>query len=329
MDSSLFQKLHEEGLLADSSLNKIKALEKDRLFSLHWELKTVLYLGVTLLSGGLGVLVYKNIDRIGHLAVLLFIALVCAGCFFYCLRKKAPFSVERVTASDPFFDYILLLACLTLLTFIGYLQFQYDVFGQAYGLATAIPMLILFFCAYYFDHLGVLSLAITNLAAWAGISITPASFLKEGIIDHARLIYTGLALGVLLVLAGLTSVRRNFKQHFAFTYTNFGIHILFVAGLSGLFSFDPVYILWFILLLGIAYYFYRYAVKQGSFYFLLVTMLYAYIALSYVICTLLAGMSFRDLTPIVLGLIYFIVSAIGVVRILIALNHKMKAHDSL
>src|SRR5882757_8624285 len=123
MDQHLFKKLHAEGLIADDSLRKITALEDSRLFSLHWELKTLLYLGVTLLSGGLGILVYKNIDTIGHTAILIFIALVSAGCFYYCLRNKGPFSWSRVAAPNAFFDYILLLGCLSLLTFIGYLQF--------------------------------------------------------------------------------------------------------------------------------------------------------------------------------------------------------------
>jgi len=51
-----------------------------------------------------------------------------------------------------------------LASFIGYLQYQYSAFGTHYGMATLIPMLALFLIAYYFDHLGILSLAIANLA---------------------------------------------------------------------------------------------------------------------------------------------------------------------
>ena len=329
MDQHLFKKLHAEGLIADDSLQKITALEEGRLFSLHWELKTILYLGVTLLSGGLGVLVYKNIDTIGHQVILAFIALVCAGCFYYCIRKKAPFSVLTVPAPNSFFDYILLLGCLTFITFIGYLQFEYAFFGTAYGLATFIPMVVLFFSAYFFDHLGILSLAITNLAAWAGFAVTPLRILQENDFANERLIYTGLALGVLLVLAGLTSERRNFKKHFEFTYTNFGTHILFISGLAGLFVFDRIYPVWFLGLLGMAWYFYRQAMKKRSFYFLLILTLYLYIAGSYMVIRLLMLMRASDLAPIYLGLLYFILSAIGLIRVLIKLNKKVKAHDSL
>lgn len=329
MNLHLFKKLHAEGLIGDDSLQKITLLEQRRLFSLFWELKTLLYLGVTLLSGGLGILIYKNIDSIGHTVILTFIALISAGCYYYCFRKTTSFSIHKVPAPNPFFDYILLLGCLTFVSFIAYLQFQYTFFGTAYGLATFIPMVVLFFSAYYFDHLGILSLAITNLAAWAGIAVTPLRILKENDFSSGRLIYTGLALGVLLVLMGLLSERRNIKNHFEFTYTNFGTHILFVSGLAGLFVFDNIYPLWFLLLLGMAWYFYRQAMKKRSFYFLLIITLYMYIALSYMVIRLLMLMRNADLAPIYLGLLYFILSAIGLIRVLIKLNKKVKAHDSL
>src|SRR5258708_27887814 len=171
MHLSTFKKWHAEGLISDATLQRVEAVESRSLFSLFWELRTLLYLGVLLLTSGLGILVYKHIDTIGHQAVLAFIAAVTAGCFFYCLRKKAPFNWEYTPAPTSTFDYILLLGCLSLLIFLGYLQYAYGVFGDAYGLATFIPMVILFVTAYFFDHGGVLSLAITNLAAWAGISI--------------------------------------------------------------------------------------------------------------------------------------------------------------
>ena len=65
----LYDELHAEGLISDASLEMIR--QKQDLFSVHWEVKTLLYLGVLLLTSGLGLLIYKNIDTIGHQAVLL------------------------------------------------------------------------------------------------------------------------------------------------------------------------------------------------------------------------------------------------------------------
>ena len=329
MDIHTFKQLHREGLLTNESLQKVEAVEKARLFSLHWELKTLLYLGITLLSGGLGILVYKNIDTIGHQVILAIIALVSVGSFYYCRRKAAPFSVGKVPSPDSFFDYILLLGCLTMITFIAYLQYAYSVFGTRYGLATFIPMVILFISAYSFDHLGVLSLAITNLAAWMGIAITPMHIFKENSFDDMSLIYIGLVLGIILLLAAQASEKKNIKKHFDFTYSNFGTHILFISGLAGLFMNQTFFILWFIFLLLIACYIYLHAMKKNSFYFLLLVSLYTYIALSYVIIRILDRMGIVEMSFVYLGLLYFILSAIALVRLLIIFNRKMKTHDSL
>ena len=191
MNTRLFEQLHTEGLLSDKSFEKIKNVSNDKTISLHWDIRTLLYLGVLLLSGGLGILIYKNIDTIGHQAILVFIALTCASAFFYCFKTKLPFALSKVESPNVYFDYVLLLACLTFLSFIAYLQFQYNVFGTRYGLATFLPMLVLFFSAYFFDHLGILSLAITNLAAWIGITVTPSQLLKTNDINSSTIIYMG------------------------------------------------------------------------------------------------------------------------------------------
>jgi len=323
------KKLHAEGLLSGASLQRAEAFEKNRLFSLFWELRLLLYLGVLLLTGGLGILIYKNIDTIGHQAVLSFIALVTAGCFFYCIRKKAPFSWTQVNAPTPFFDYILLLGCLCLLIFLGYWQYAYDIFGDNYGLATFIPMVILFVTGYFFDHLGVLSLAITNLAAWAGIAITPLTILKEGNFATPCLIYTGLLLGAVLLAVGKLSEQRRLKAHFATTYYNFGVHLFFIAALAGLFTFDSTWFLWFLGLMGAAFYCYTQAMARRSFYFVLVLILYAYIGLSDALIRLLTATFWRDGSAIYLLFLYFIGSAIGLILLLIRINRQLKTHDRL
>lgn len=329
MEIPLFRKLHAEGLIPDESLRKAESLESQRLFSLHGELKLLLYLGVVLLSGGLGILVYKNIDTIGHQAVLAFIALVSAGSFLYCVRRKPSFHWGKMAAPDTVYDYILLLACLSLVTFIGYLQFAYGVFGHHYGLATFIPMVLLFISAYYFDHLGVLSLAITNLAAWAGVAITPLHLLEDNNFGNEQVIYTGILLGWVLMAAGRLSQLQGRKSHFESTYTNFGFHLYFIAALAGLFIHERAYLLWFLLFAAIAWFLYRQAMARRSFYFVVFTVLYTYIALGYVVIRALDHFHDDAMNAIVLGLIYFILSACGVGALLIRLNRKLKTHDGL
>ncbi|MEO6254917.1 MAG: DUF2157 domain-containing protein [Ferruginibacter sp.] len=324
MNLSLFEQLCADGHLSDESLQKIKATRSGKLFSVHWELKTMLYLGVLLLSGGLSILVYKNIDTIGHQVILFVIAAVSAGCFFYCFKKKLPYSNAKVVSPDSFFDYILLLGCLTFITFVGYLQFQYNVFGNRYGLATFIPMLVLFFMAYYFDHLGVHSMAITTLAAWAGIAVTPARILQQNDFNSETIIITGFLLGLFLIAAGYFSGAKKIKKHFEFTYSNFGTHILFISTLAGMFHFDAIYLLWFLVLCGISYFFYRKAIRGRSFYYLLILSLYLYTGLSYCVIRLIFDAADRGIGSIYLLCLYFILSATGLIFFLIRMNKKIK-----
>jgi MFS family permease len=328
MQPLLAEQLHAEGLLSDASLQKIKEREQGKLFSVHWELRTLLYLGVLLLSSGLGILVYKNIDTIGHQAVLAFIALVSAGCFYYCARHQPPFSTGKVASTGLLADYLLLLACLSFVSLVGYWQYQYGIFGHRYGLAFFIPLVVLLFSAYYFDHLGVLGLAITNLAAWAGIAITPLHILNDNDFDSPRLILTGILLGILLLAIARASEWRKIKAHFAFTYTNFGMNMLFISCLAALFEFEGLYLLWFLVLAGVAAWFYREAMRRRSFYFVLMLSLYGYIGLGYTITRLLFSTNF-DIGALILDFMYFIGSATGLIIFLVRTAKKMKRHDSI
>ncbi len=324
MNVPLFSRLFEEGLITSASYEKIKTYPAKQLFSVHWEIRAILYLGILLLTGGLGVLVYKNIDSIGHQAILAIIATICAGSFYYCFKNKLPFSKENVRSPNAYFDYILLLACLSFIIFIGYFQYQYHIFGNRYGLATFFPMLLLFFCAYYFDHLAVLSLAITNLGAWLGITVTPLKLLEGNDFNSTNIIFTGILLGTGLIFAGQLSSKKNYKAHFKFTYSNFGMNVLFVSTLSGMFRFENAYMLWFLFVAGAGCFFYWYAKGEQSFYILLMSTLYVYIALTYVILTMLFDMNGIEMAAIYGAFIYFIVSGIGLVVFLMRTNKIFK-----
>jgi hypothetical protein len=329
MNADLYKKLFEEGSISPESYEKITQKPANPLFSVHWELKTILYLGVMLLSAGLGILIYKNIDTIGHQVILLIIAAISAGCFYYCFRQKKPFSKELVKSPGSLFDYILLLGCLSFLSFIGYIQAQYGIFGQSYGLATFVPMLVLFYIAYDYDHLGILSLAITNLALWLGITVTPFVLLQHVDFDSRTVTYTYLGLGLLLIGAAHLSEKFGIKKHFRFTYLHFGVHMAFIALLAGYFvNYESsLSFVWLLILFILAFYCYTDALKHKSFYFVVLVVLYSYIAISTLVVRML--MNVKDEAGFYLAFMYFIASGIGLILVLINLNRQIKHHDRL
>src|SRR5258706_12100976 len=118
MNIHLFTRLFHEELISEQEFNTIE-LQKDKPLSVHWDLRTLLYLGIVLLTTAVGILIYRNIDTIGHEALLIIIAALCLTCFGYCIKYSKGYSDKKIGSPNIWFDYVLLLGCLLLLTFIG------------------------------------------------------------------------------------------------------------------------------------------------------------------------------------------------------------------
>ena len=167
----LLAQLQAAGLLPPAQAATIAEAERTRPFSLHYELRALLYLGSTLLAGGLGVLVYENRDSLGHSVITALIAGAMLACFAYAARYRPAFSRGQAPRPRVAAGYLLLLGCLLFLVLEGYVQVQYGVFGTRYGLATLLPAGLFLTLAYRYDHQGVLGLGLTALGAWVGVSV--------------------------------------------------------------------------------------------------------------------------------------------------------------
>jgi len=126
--------LEESGILNPDQGALLRRIYGRELFSVYWELRLLLYAGILTLTTGLGLLIAKYFASIGHLALLSAIALGCAGCFAYCLRRGGGFSPDKLPAPDAAYDYVLLLGCLLLGTFQGYLELRYQLLAQYWNL---------------------------------------------------------------------------------------------------------------------------------------------------------------------------------------------------
>lgn len=312
-------RLYSDGLITGEQFKAIQSFEAKKTLSVHWELTTILYAGILLLTSGAGILIYKNIDTIGHQVILALIAAACAGCFYYAFKNRLPFSKEESVHPSAFFDYAVLLGCLLSGIFTGYIQYQYNFFGYHYGVASLIPTILFFICAYVFDHRGVLSLGITGLAGWAGFSVTPLEMLANNNFYGGYLIRTAIILGVFITLAAFLSDIKNFKRHFSFTYNNFSANMLFIAALYALFS-ESLKPLSFLFLSGLCVFFIRYAVRRQSLLFLLLSVIYGYIGLTYSIFSGLMKLNANGDSAFILGIFYVFASCAGIV--LFFVNYK-------
>ncbi|OIN57244.1 DUF2157 domain-containing protein [Arsenicibacter rosenii] len=279
----ILQALSQQGLLAGDQQKIIRDVEDKKPFSVHWELRAVLYAGVVLLSSGLGLLIYENYDRIGHGFLLGAIATLCLGCFGFAAYYRAPWSPAQTRSRSPFGDYALLLGCLLFLSLEGYAQYEYTIFGTRYGLVTFIPAMLFLALAYLFDHRGVLSMALTALISWVGLTVRPLDFFFKTNFFDQGITLSAIGLSLLLIAAALLLERRQLKAHFTFTYLLMAGNLLLVALVAGMFNFETWRFAFIAALFGSCVAFDRYARNQRSFLFLLMSAVYGYIGLTYLV----------------------------------------------
>ena len=287
--------LIDKGIIPSEQRTQLAEFEQKKPLSLHWELRSVLYIGILLLSSGLGLLVYDHFDQIGHGALLTAMAIGCGVSFFFAWRYRPAWTFEPTKSRSTFGDYALLLACLLFLTLEGYAQYAYNVFGERYGLVTLLPAALFLPLAYRFDHRGVLGMGLTALISWVGVTVRPLElYVKTNFFDQST-VFSAIALALVLIGGALLLEQRRIKPHFTETHLTFAGNLLMVALLGGLFNFGGLR-LWFALGLAVACVgldqYHRYGGpnrRQTSFVFILMSVVYGYIGATYLVFHYLPG----------------------------------------
>jgi hypothetical protein len=316
------QTLFDKNHITEEQLEVIKTYRGLNLFSVHNELKFLLYLSMLMFTSGIGILIYQNIDTIGHTALLGLLLLVTLTCFYFCFKNHDGFKREETAFANPLYDYLLLTAVILSCTFIGYLQFQYQTFGTHYGLATLIPTIISFFCAYYFDNKSVLSIAITGLAAYVGLSVSPQALLNNETYITTSLSYSGIILGIVLALWPIYATKNDLKKHFNLIYLTFSLHLISVACISNLF--EDYWFAFIILLALSSFYFYKVSYQISSISIFVFTVLYAYIGFNVLFFQTLEAINSDSLAISLLFMspFYFIISIVAFIKLVKNFNKK-------
>ena len=105
--------------------------------------------------------------------------------------------------------------------------------------------------AYRWDSRVVLSLGLSTLAAWRGVSVSlMARSLGAG--DAGELRANAVVLGLLYLIAAVLSVRLDRKAHFEEIFGNAGLLLLFGGLVSGVLLSDLGWGIWLVALLVVA-----------------------------------------------------------------------------
>ncbi len=283
------KELYEAGLITEDQFKKIDLIKSGKILSVFYELRSLLYLGVMLFTSGMGILIYQNIGELGHLVSIVMLSIITVGCFWYAFKTGEPFSNGSVRPPNPYFDYIVLLGSLLFICVQGYLQFQFGWLDENLGWSTLVTSIFFFYAAYRFDHLGVLFLAITALASFWSISVSPQKWYSAEFMSSSDLHITAIVFGSVLASIAILLDRKKIKSHFTFTYLHFCLLIFFGGSVVGLFVGEKL-ILYVLLIYGGCLFAFYTARRRKSFLFLLYAFLAAYTATTY----LLAQTIFSD-----------------------------------
>ena len=226
------ERLRGDGVLGDLPANLFGRVARRQLVTVRLEIRAALYLGVLLLTAGVGLFVKENHERIGPTAIGVAIGVGAAACLVWAGRRSAPFAWGEAASAHVGFDYVLLLGALLVATDLAFLETQFTLLGQSWPWHLLVVAVFYWFLAYRFDSRMLLSLSLASFAAWRGIAVSVGrTSLGSG--DPARLRVEALASGVLFVVLGLASVRAGRKAHFEDVYVNAGLLLALGGLLSG------------------------------------------------------------------------------------------------
>lgn len=322
------QALFDKELLTQEQNNEITNYRNLNIFSLNGELKLFLYLSVILFTSGIGILIYENIDTIGHSILIGLLLIATIVCYYFSFKKIPGFQKEKVSFESPVMDYIVLTANLLTCIFIAYLQFQYEAFGTNYGLAIIIPTAIGLLSGYYFDNKNVLSLAITGLAAYIGLTVTPQSLLQNDFYDTENLSYSAIGLGIVLLTWNYYANQINLKKHFSLVFLTFALHLISISCLNNL---TESYWLLFTPVLALSsFYFYKSSYEQKSVALFVFTVLYAFIGCNVSLYNLFEAIDNNDFIGFILTFspFYLIGSIFLFIQMIKKFNTEIK-NDSI
>jgi hypothetical protein len=310
----LVQKLLEKKFISYEQFGEIKKYNALGIFSLNYELRFFLYLAVLFFTSGVGVLIYENIDSIGHNAIITALFVLTGLCFYFCFKKAKGFRKEEVLFENPVFDYLVLLSTILSCILIGYVQYQYDLFG--YDWSTLIGCVIGFLCAYYFDNKSALSIGITGLATFIGITVTPKALLGSEMYSNPTLSYYGFSLGVLLIVWCEYAIRNNIKKHFNLVFLTFALHLIGISCIAGMT--EDYWFIFVFLQAVLMYYFYNISYKIDAISIFVFTLIYSFISFNILLYRISEFIDLSYLTSlIILGTpVYFIGSILLFIKLI-------------
>jgi hypothetical protein len=214
--------LRDSGTIAEATAAPLIAVERREIVNLYGELRFLTWAAVMLIATGVGIVVTRNLDRIGPLSVAVALGAAAFACYAWAFWKRS----RAASLTD---DYILLLAALLLSADAGFVEHTWHLLGRNWNQYLLLLAVVHAATAYCFNSRLVLSVALTSLAAWFGIR-RELDTLFDGTPDNAVSVFACAAtLFAWRYADNRVRVRRTFEpvfEHFAANLAFWGALIL-------------------------------------------------------------------------------------------------------
>ena len=298
----------EQGKISPEQHAHLAGLSRGEPFSLFLELNVLLYAGVLAFVAGLGWTVSTWSQQLGDVLVLTVLSIILAACSWYCFSRAPAWSPAETPAPSPIFDYVLYLGSLVWSLELGYIENRFHMLSGQWDLYLLATAGLYFFLAYRFDNRFVLSLGLSSLAGWFGLTIAHWSTHQDATYRQYALLYC-----LLVGVSGALLRRRGLKPHFFGTYLNIVANVLFWAVLSGVFI-RQGYGLWFLALLIACGASLAWGLVRRQFAFVAYAAVYGYVGVS--------SLFLRDVRDETTVLTYFVVSGVAMLVVLVQIGRR-------
>jgi hypothetical protein len=286
----------------------LAGLSRGEPFSLFLELNVLLYGGVLAFVAGLGWTVSTWSEQLGDVLVLTVLSTILAACFWYCFSRAPAWSPAETPAPNPIFDYVLYLGSLVWSVELVYVEKRFQVLSGRLDFDLLATAVLFFFLAYRFDNRFVLSLGLSSLAGWFGLTISRWSVPQDAAYRQYAILYC-----LLVGVAGAILQRRGLKAHFVGTYLNVVANVLFWALLSGVFNREG-YGLWFLALLIACAASLAWGLRRRQFAFVAYASVYGYVGVT--------SMFLRVVSDETAVLGYFVVTGVAMLVLLVQIGRR-------
>jgi hypothetical protein len=266
----------EHSIISPEQHALLAGLSRGEPFSLFLELNIFLYAGILAFAAGLGWTVSTWSQQLGDVLVLTVLSAMLAACFWYCFSRAPAWSPAEIPSASLVFDYVLYLGSLT----------------WSVELANRF----------------VLSLALSSLAGWFGLTISRWPSHQDEAYRQYAILYS-----LIVAVAGAILQHRGLKPHFFGAYLNIAANGLFWAVLSGVFN-RHGYDVWFLALLAACSASLAWGLRRRQFSFVAYAAVYGYVGVSSILV--------RDIHGDTAILSYFVITGVAMLVMLVLIARR-------